>query len=148
MMSSTSLHYDEMKPKYGSGAHLLCNYSDSLMYELKSEDIYQDMIDRSAMFAMSTFDARKPFYRPEFQRNKAQVELLKDKAGGYGLIFYVGLLPKIYSFEAMKLIPDGTAERFEQQRVKAIQGVVAAKVTNENYKNQLNTHEENLVNNP
>ena len=148
MMYSPSFHYDVMKPKYGKDVQLLFTDTDSLMYEVKTDDVYQDMVDRSELFDMSNFDVSNPYYRPEFQRNKAQVELLKDKAGGYGLIFYVGLLPKIYSFEAMKLIPDGTAERFEQQRVKAIQGVVAAKVTNENYKNQLNTHEENLVNNP
>ena len=70
---------------------------------------------------------------------------MKDEAGGHGIIEFVGLRPKMYSFEAIKLIPDGTFERFEKHRAKGIQRVVAAKFTHEQYKKQLNTPEENFV---
>ena len=70
---------------------------------------------------------------------------MKDEAGGHGIIEFVGLRPKMDSFEAIKLIPDGTYERFEKHRAKGIQTVVAAMFTHEPYKNQLETPEENFV---
>ena len=39
-MSSNSFHYDFMKPKYGKDVQLLFPDPDSLMYEVKTDDIY------------------------------------------------------------------------------------------------------------
>ena len=136
-MSSNSFHYDFMKPKYGKDVQLLFTDTDSLMYEVKREDIYQDMVDRIELFDLSNFETSNPYYRPDFQRNKAKVGLMKDEAGGYGIIAFLAQRPKMDSFEAINLIPDCTNERFEKHRAKAIQRVVTAKFTHEQYKKQL-----------
>ena len=36
-------HYNYIKPKYGSKANLLCTDTDSLMYEIETEDFYKDI---------------------------------------------------------------------------------------------------------
>ena len=51
----------------------------------------------------------------------------------------------MYSVDAIKLIPDGTFERFEKHGAKGIQRVVAAKFAHEKYKKQLETPEHNFV---
>lgn len=37
-------HYNVMKPRYGKNINLLFTDTDSLMYEIFTEDIYQDMM--------------------------------------------------------------------------------------------------------
>ena len=103
------------------------------------------MVDRIELFDLSNFETSNPYYRPDFHRNKAKVGLMKDEAGAHGIIEFVGLRPKMYSFEAIKFFPDGTYERFEKHRAKWIQGVIAEKFTHEQYKKQLEAHEENFV---
>ena len=65
-MSSNSFHYDFMKPKYGKDVQLLFSETDSLMYEVKTEDICQDMVDRIELFDLSNFETSNPYYRPDF----------------------------------------------------------------------------------
>ena len=134
-----------MKPKYGTDVQLLFTDTDSLMYEVKTEDIYQDMVDRIEWFDLSNFEPSNPYYRGDFQCNKGKVGLMKDEAGGHGIIEFAGLRPKMYSFEAIKVIPDGTYERFVKHRAKRIQRVVAANFTHEQYKKQLEKPEENFL---
>ena len=142
---SHSFHYDVMKPKYGKDVQLIFTDTDSLMYEVKREDISQDMVERIELFDLSNFETSNPYYRPDFQRNKTKVGPMKDEAGAHGIIEFVGLRPKMYSVDAIKLIPDGTFERFEKHRAKGIQRVVAAKFTHEQYMKQYETPEENFV---
>ena len=115
-MSSNSFHCEFMKPKYGTDAQLLFSDTDLLMYEVKTSDIYRDMLDRIALFDISNLETINPYYRPDFHRNKAKVGLMKDEAGGHGIIEFLGLRTKMFSFDASKLIPDGSYQRFENDR--------------------------------
>ena len=36
------LHYDYIKNKFGNNSRLLFTDADSLMYEIKTEDVYKD----------------------------------------------------------------------------------------------------------
>ena len=40
-------HYDYAKNKYGNNSRLLFTETDSLMYEIKTEDVYREMFDFS-----------------------------------------------------------------------------------------------------
>ena len=43
-------HYDYIKNKYGTSSGLLFIYTDSLMYEIKAEDVYEDFSNNKEMF--------------------------------------------------------------------------------------------------
>ena len=85
-MSFNSIHYEFMKAKYGNDDPLLFTDRDSLIYEVKTEAIYEEMVDRIELFDLSNFQTTNPYYIPDFQRNKAKVGLMKDEAGGDGMI--------------------------------------------------------------
>ena len=90
-----------MKSRYQERAHLLFTETDSLMYHIETqpgEDVYQDMTDSAEWFDLSNYEASNHYYKPEFQRNKAKVGLMKDEAGGYPISEFVGLRPKMYSY--------------------------------------------------
>ena len=46
-------HYDYIKNKYGRNSRLLFTDTDSLMYETKTEDVYEDFSDDKEMFDFS-----------------------------------------------------------------------------------------------
>ena len=44
------LHYDYIKNKYGNNSRLLFTATDSLMYEIKTENIYKGYSNNKEMF--------------------------------------------------------------------------------------------------
>ena len=44
------LHYDYLKNKYSNNSRLLITDTDSLMYEIKTEDVYEDFSKSKDMF--------------------------------------------------------------------------------------------------
>ena len=48
-------HYDYIVPRYGSKAKLLFTDTDSLMYEIETEDVYKDMWQNKEKFDRSGF---------------------------------------------------------------------------------------------
>ena len=49
------LHYDYIKNKYGNDSRLLFKDNDSLMYEIKTEDVYKDFSNDKEMFDFSNY---------------------------------------------------------------------------------------------
>jgi len=70
-------HYDYMNKKYGSRAKLLFMDIDSLMYELETEDFYEDIKSNvEGKFDTSDFPAD---HRSGIQRcNKKVIGMMKD----------------------------------------------------------------------
>ena len=48
-------HYDYIKNKYDGNSRLLFTYTDSLMYEIKTEDVYKDCSNDKEMFGFSNY---------------------------------------------------------------------------------------------
>ena len=48
-------HYDFIKNKYDNKSKLLFTDPDSLMYEIKTEDIYEDFSSNKEMFDFSNY---------------------------------------------------------------------------------------------
>ena len=46
-------HYDYIKNQYGNNSRLLFTHTDSLMYEIKTEDVYEDFTKGKEMFNFS-----------------------------------------------------------------------------------------------
>ena len=92
-------HYNYIKPKYSERAKLLFTDTDSLMYEIETEDFYRDI----------SSDVHKKFDTSNFAKvhksviptgvNKKVIGMMKDEAGGKQITEFVGLRSKLYSFK-------------------------------------------------
>ena len=51
------IHYDYIKNKYDNKSKLLFTDTDSLMYEIKTEDVYEDFSSNKEMFDFSNHSA-------------------------------------------------------------------------------------------
>ena len=55
-------HYDYIKNKYGNNSRLLFTDTDSLKYEIKADDVYDDFSMDKEMFAFSNYSAKSKYY--------------------------------------------------------------------------------------
>ena len=90
-------HYDYMKPKYDGENLKLCYMdTDSLVYEIKTEDFYADIADDvPARFDTSGYipDRHLPI-----NLNKKVIGLMKDELGRAIMTEFMSLGPKLYSY--------------------------------------------------
>ena len=97
-------HYHYIKNKYAESAKLLFTDTDSLAYEIETQDFYKDInTDVEQIFDTSNF----PVDHPSGIRsgvNKKVVGMFKDEAGGKIMEEFVGLRAKLYSY---KMYEDG-----------------------------------------
>ena len=68
-------HYDYVKNKYGNNSRLLIADSDSLLYEIKTEDVYKDFSTDKEMFDFSNYSTKLKYYD---NSNKVVVGKMKD----------------------------------------------------------------------
>ena len=88
--------YDYVKVEYGEKATLLYTDTDSLVYEVETEDIYADMAKNSDLFDFSNYPKTHPLYNAE---NKAVIGKFKDECCGTPMREFIGLRAKMYAFE-------------------------------------------------
>ena len=48
-------HYDYIKNKYGNNSKLLFTGTDSLVYQIKTDDVYEDFSNNKGMFDFSNY---------------------------------------------------------------------------------------------
>ena len=72
-------HYNMVRPKYGENLNLLFTDTDSLMYEIFTDDIYDDMKGFQDYFDTSGYDPKHPLYSTI---NKKVVGKMKDELSG------------------------------------------------------------------
>ena len=93
-------HYNFIQKKYSyKKARLLFTDTDSLMYQLKTDDFYFDIKD----------DIKKRFDTSDFPQghesgiisgdNKKVIGMFKDEVGGKQITHFIGLRPKLYSYK-------------------------------------------------
>ena len=91
-------HYNYVKPKYGDNAKLLFTDTDSLMYEIKTEDFYKDISgDVENKFDTSNYPSNHPSGIPN-GLNKKVLCMMKDEVGGEIIHEFVGLRAKLCSY--------------------------------------------------
>ena len=119
-------HYNYIKKKYGEGASLLFTDTDSLAYEIDTEDFYKDINpDVERLFDTSNY--------PEDHEsgikvgiNKKVPGLFKDEAGGKQILEFVGLRAKLYSYRM---------KDYEEKKCKGVKKAVVRKsIKFEDYK--------------
>ena len=130
-------HYNYIKPKYGDKAKLLFTDTDSLMYEIETEDFYKDISkDVKDRFDTSNYPKNHPSGIATGINNKV-LGMVKDEAGGKIIKEFVGLWAKLYSYKMH--------EGEESKKCKGVKRqVVATSITHEDYKTCLRTGKEQL----
>ena len=69
--------------------------TDSLMYEIRTEDVYEDFNSDKEMFSFSNYSTKLKYYN---NLNKLVIEKMKDETGRVAIEEFVGLKPNMYSF--------------------------------------------------
>ena len=130
-------HYNYIKPKYGDKAKLLFTDTDSLMYEIETEDFYKDISeDVKDRFDTSDYPENHPSGIPT-GINKKVLGMFKDEAAGKIIKEFVGLRAKLYSYKM--------DEGGEHKKCKGIKKqVVTTSIKHEDYKTCLRTGKEQL----
>ena len=130
-------HYNYIKPKYGYKAELLFTDTDSLMYQIQTEDFYEDIsADIKTKFDTSDYPKDHPsgIFTGE---NKKVIGMFKDEVAGKQITHFIGLRPKLYSFK----IEEGK----NVKKCKGIKKSVVAKgITFEHYFECLFTGEKQM----
>ena len=87
-------HYNYMKKKYKeSDLKLLYMDTDSLVYNIKTEDFYKDIAeDVETRFNMSGYEPSRPL---PIGKNKKVIGLMKDELGGKIMKEFISLRPKM-----------------------------------------------------
>ena len=87
-------HYNFIKEKFD--AELLFTDTESLTYEKKSGNIYEDFFEWKVLFDFSNYSKESRFYE---STNKEVIGKMKDEYGGAIVDEFIGLKSKIYSIK-------------------------------------------------
>ena len=92
-------HYNYIRKKYPEGGELLFTDTDSLMYEIQTDDFYSDIEpDIVDKFDTSDYPSDHKSGIPT-GINKKVIGMFKDEVAGKQITHFVGLRPKLYSFK-------------------------------------------------
>ena len=84
-----------LKIKYANKSKLLFTGTDSLMHEIKTEDVQKDFSSNKKIFDFSNCSTKSKYH--DFL-TKMVIRKMKDETGGVAIVKSVGLKPKLYSF--------------------------------------------------
>ena len=87
-------HYNFIKKNFN--AELLFTDTDSLTYEIKSENIYEDFFKWKDLFDFSNYSKDSTFFD---DTNKKVIGKMKDEYGGVIIDQFIGLKSKMYSIK-------------------------------------------------
>ncbi|GFQ79371.1 uncharacterized protein TNCT_703491 [Trichonephila clavata] len=108
-----NFHYNHIKKRYmDNKANLLFTDTDSLTYEIETEDIYRDMGENLNIYDTSDYPQDHALYS---EKNKKRIGCFKDEMNSKPIIEFVGLRAKMYSM----LTPDS-----EKKTAKGVSKVV------------------------
>jgi len=123
--------YNQVKARYDNSARLLYTDTDSLLFEVETDDVYADMKANAAQYDFSDYPRDHPNHSIE---NKKVVGKFKDECCGQPIAEFVGLRPKMYSIL-------GTESNIT--KAKGVQRTVVKKdLRHELYKQCLDEHEQ------
>ena len=125
-------HYNYIKKRYGNRAKLLFTDTDSLTYEIETEDVYKDFWNDKDMFDNSDYPENSPYF---CNANKKVICKFKDEACGVPTVEFVGLKSKMYSYIKSNEKGGRTAKGIKKN-------VIKNNIKHEDYKNMLINNEQ------
>ena len=87
-------HYNFIKKNFD--AELLFTDTDSLTYEIKSKNVYEEFFKWKDLFDFSNYSKDSKFFN---ETNKKVIGKTKDEFGGVIIIGFLGLKSKMYSIK-------------------------------------------------
>ena len=121
-------HYNYIQEKYPDGkSTLLLTDTDSLIYEIQTEDVYKDFYKDKKLFDNCDYPEDSQFY---FKDNKKVIGKMKDEAAGKIITELVGLRSKMYSYIKEDGSGGKTAKGVKKNVVKKV-------IKHENYRDVL-----------
>ena len=136
-------HYDQALKHWPDGrARLVLTDTDSLLYEIQTEDVYEDIRNNADLydwFDLSNYPEKHPMRN---MSNKMVIGKMKDETGGKIMTEVVGLRAKMYSF---KVYDPETGKFKTTTKAKGIQKASMGAITHEDYVDQLHNPHENHV---
>ena len=93
-------HYGYIKQKYGDKAQLCFTDTDSLLYDIETADIYQDMAKDADKFDTSDYPTDHFLHSVV---NKKVIGKMKDETASVPIKEFVGLRSKMYSMRHGKV---------------------------------------------
>ena len=120
-------HYNYIKQKCSNKAKLLFTDTDSLTYEIETEDVSEDFWQDKNKFDNSDYNKDSKFYD---ETNKKVISKFKDEAAGAVIKEFIDLRSKIYSY-----IKDNNENRKTAKGIKKI--VIKKDIQYDDYKNTL-----------
>ena len=82
-------HYNYMLKKYDrKNIKLMFTDTDSLFYEIKTDDVYEDLLKDKELFDNSNYQENSAFF---FNENKMVIGKMKDEAAGMVIKEFIGL---------------------------------------------------------
>ena len=88
-------YYDYIKNKYDKKLEWLFTDTDSLMYEIKTKDVYKDFSSDKEMLDFSNYSTKSKFYD---NSNKLVVGKMKDEIAGVVIEYLFELKSKMYFY--------------------------------------------------
>ena len=120
-------HYDYIKQKYPEGLTLCYMDTDSLIYDIETDDFYKDIAeDVKDKFDTSGYNPNRLL---PVGLNKKLIGLMKDELGREIMTEFVTLRPKMYAYKT------GSAESKKCKGIKKC--VIEKTISFEDYKNCL-----------
>ncbi len=110
-------HYEYVVKKYNTNAKLLFTDTDSLCYEIRTDDIYVDMLHDKTEFDFSDY----PVSHCNYDKSNCKVTgKMKDECNGVAAREFVGLRAKMYSLLAdkEKKTAKGVKRNFVKQTIR------------------------------
>ena len=131
-------HYEYAKKKW-KDLKLLFTDTDSLMYEIGTEDFFKDIAeDMEKMYDTSDYPREGHLSGIAVGKNKKVIGLMKDEAAGKIIQEFVGLRSKLYSYVMF-------SEKEEKKKCKGVtKSFVAKKITHEHYRECLFSRKESI----
>jgi hypothetical protein len=128
-------HYNQIKKRYQDKATLLMTDTDSLVYQIKTEDLYKDMKENIDAYDTSDYPKNHHLYSEE---NKKVVGKFKDESSGMIINSFVGLRSKMYSYTFDIPEKDKAGKVKKHQKLKGVSRTVVEKcIDHELYKSCL-----------
>ena len=109
-----------LKKKYDKKWKLL--FTDSLMHEIKTEDVYEDFRSNKEMFDFCNYSTNSKYYDSS---NKSVIGEIKDETGGVVIWEFIGLKTKMYLF---------LVDNSEHTKAKGVNKNVVVTISHNEYK--------------
>ncbi len=129
-----NFHYNVMKKKYGNNIRLLATDTDSLKYDIKTNDLYDDMNKMSEHFDFSDYPKNHKCYN---ETNKKVIGKFKDETNGNPIVEFVGLRAKMYSQDVYYKEKEKNVAKTRAKGVKRSVKEKSDKLTHDCYKKTL-----------